>query len=169
MLGTGPISYLKLNEDKSINFKHRLIIPINWGSKTVSFQSRDITNKSNLKYITCPKGIELMFHKNILYGNQSKWGEFGICVEGDTDVWRLGNLSFATFGIKYTFAQLRLIANTFKRVAVCFDPDPQAIEQAEKLVADLRFRGVDAFKVDLGCDPGDLPQNEADYLVKNIL
>ncbi len=44
-----------------------------------------------------------------------------------------------------TPAQLRVIAKTFNRVAVVFDDEPQATEQAYRLVEDLKFRNVDAF------------------------
>jgi len=162
--GTGVSALL----DK-INYKHRIIIPFFWGSKLVSFDSRDITGKAMNKYQACPAERELIEHKRILYGRQDKWTNVGICVEGPTDVWRIGVNSFATSGIKYTGAQLRVISKTFTRVPVLYDDDPQAIVQANKLVADLKFRGVDAFRVDIKGDPGAMSQEEADYLVKQLI
>ena len=50
-----------------------------------------------------------------------------------------------------------------------FDDDPQAKLQATKIVAELRFRGVDAFKVDIEGDPGSMKQEDADYLVKQLI
>ena len=90
-------------------------------------------------------------------------------VEGPTDVWRLGSLAFAVSGIKYTPIQVRNISKAFKQVAIVFDADPQAKIQATKLVAELRFRGVDAFRVDIEGDPGSMKQEDADYLVKNLI
>jgi hypothetical protein len=75
----------------------------------------------------------------------------------------------ATFGIKYTKEQLWVIDQTFDRVAVCFDDEPQAVLQANKLVKELVFRGHDAFRVPIVGDPGSMKQSEADYLVKQIL
>jgi len=172
LLGTGPVSTL----DK-INYKFRIIAPIYWihGDDQVSFQGRDITNRSKLKYITCPKDRELIFHKDILYMNTFPNDlslppfDIGICVEGITDVWRFGDYSFATFGIEYTHKQVRLISQMFKRVAVVFDDEPQAVIQANKLVGELKFRGVDAWRVDIDGDPGGMKQVDADYLVKNII
>jgi DNA primase len=135
----------------------------------ISFDSRDITNKTKTKYIACPEEREIINHKHILFGKQEKWGSTGICVEGTFDVFRLGFDAFATSGIKYTSKQLRLIAKTFKRVPIIFDDDPQAIEQADKLAADLRFRGVDSFRVDIPGDPGGMSEQEAKYLVKSLL
>jgi len=164
LVGTGPISKLD-----NLDYKHRIIIPFIWDGKQVSFDSRDITNKHMAKYMACPKDRELIPHKSILYGKQEAWKETGICVEGPTDVFRCGIHSFATSGIKYTIQQVRTISKNFKRVAVCFDDDPQAINQANKLVAELKFRGVDAFRVDIEGDPGSMKQEDADYLVKQLM
>jgi len=164
ILGTGP--YSKLD---NFDYKHRIIIPFIWNDQQVSFDSRDITNKHMAKYMACPKDRELISHKSILYGKQEKWKDTGILVEGPTDVWRFGTISFAVSGIKYTPIQVRVISNTFSRVAVCFDDEPQAIIQANKIVAELKFRGVDAFRVDIKGDPGGMKQEDADYLVKQLM
>jgi len=160
---TGPISIL----DKT-NYSHRILAPVYWQDEVVTFQARDITNKNDKKYLACPTERELMHHKHIIYGKQEKWKDTGICVEGITDVWRIGFDAFATFGIKYTPQQLRLIAQTFKRVPVLFDDDPQAKIEANKLVAELRFRNVDSFRVDITGDPGELTEQETRYLIKHL-
>jgi len=164
LVGTGPVSLLD-----GIDYKHRIIAPIIWGGEEVSFQSRDITGRHKLRYITCPKDRELVHHKHIIYGRQEDWTSTGICVEGITKVWRLGVNSFCTFGIEYTPTQVRVIAKAFKRVAVVFDPEPQAQKQAQKLVSNLRFRNVDAWNINIGMDPGDMKQEDADYFVKQLI
>lgn len=165
LLGTGPISTLD-----NLRYNHRIIIPFIWNGEQVSFDSRDITGKANNKYMACPLDRELIPHKDILYGDQTQWHSTGICVEGPTDVWRFGPRAFATSGIKYKPKQIRAISQHFKRVAVVFDGgEIQAQSQARKLVAELKFRGVDAFRVDIEGDPGGMKQSEADYLVKQLL
>lgn len=164
LVGTGPVALL----DK-IDYKHRIIAPVFWNDLQVTFQARDITDKSPKKYMACPKDRELVHHKDILYGKQAAWTDIGICVEGITDVWRFGMNAFATFGIKYTNAQIRMIAKSFKRVAVVFDDELQAIIQASKLVNELKFRNVNAWMVTISGDPGGMKQDDADYLIKNIL
>jgi DNA primase len=164
VMGTGPMSQLD-----GIDYKHRLLIPIEWGGEIVSFQTRDITNRQSLRYITCPKDREKIFHKHILYGQQEKWTNTGICVEGIFDVWRLGVNAFATFGIEYTFTQLRLISKTFRKVIVIFDPDAAAQKKAQELKVELLFRGVECYTILLECDPGDMKQDEADELVKSLM
>lgn len=162
--GTGPISNLG-----HTSYKHRIFIPFYWNGHIVSFDSRDITGKQQNKYQACPKEFEAMEHKKILYGNQEKWDpDLGICVEGPTDVWRLGEQAFAVSGIKFTPAQVRCIATVFKRVAVIFDDEAQAQVQAKKLVAELKFRGVNAFNVFIEGDPGSMTQKEANLLIKKL-
>jgi hypothetical protein len=185
LVGTGPISLLG-----DLNYKHRIVIPYIWNGRQVSFDARDITGKAINKYQACPLEREIIPHKDILYGKQETWKETGICVEGTTDVWRLGVNAFATSGIAYTPKQLRIIAKTFKRVAVVFDSSPkivkslsiesikensnfnkekQAEQQAKDLIAELRFRGIDAFRVPIVGDPASMSQSEADYIVKQII
>ncbi len=135
ILGTGVYSMID-----NINYRHRIIIPYSWDGEVISFDSRDITEKSQNKYMACSDDRELIPRKNILYGRQDAWRDVGICVEGATDVWRMGFNSFATSGIKYTPIQVRWMSKLFKKIVVIFDDEPQAIEQANKLVAQLQFR-----------------------------
>lgn len=145
-----------------VDYRHRILIPYMWEGEVVSFDTRDVTGKASVRFLACKEEREILDHKKILYGRQQDWKEIGICVEGCADVWRIGVESFAVSGIKYTPAQVRYIARHFKKVAILFDNEPQARKQANKLVADLRFRGVDAKRIDLpeGKDPGELSLQE---------
>lgn len=163
--GTGPISIMD-----GISFSHRLVIPIYWENRIVSFQTRDITAKHSLRYITCPEQRERIKHKHIFYqAIPTKDSDACICVEGVTDAWRFGYGAIATFGIKYTKYQVREISKRFKKVFVVFDDDPQAIKQSEKLTAELILRGVDAYSIKIQGDPGDMAQTDADTLKKELL
>ena len=165
LLGTGPISRLD-----GTDYKHRILAPIFWDGKQVTFQTRDITGKSNVKYMACPKEREGIHHKHIIYSNPKiSWDSVGICVEGITDVWRLGEQAFATFGIKTTQRQIRLIARQFDRIIILFDDDPQAQQQAKQLQAELEVRGVETIIETIQGDPGDMPQDDADHLVKQLV
>ena len=163
LTGTGPLSTLD-----DIDYRFRILAPIMWNEQQVSFQTRDISNLSDVKYMACPQDREIIQHKHILYGKQSEWGDIGICVEGITDVWRLGPTAFATFGIKYTMKQVIQIKKHFKRVVILFDDDPQAQIQAKKLNGELLFWGVDSVIFTLDGDPGDMAQDDANHFVKNV-
>jgi DNA primase len=97
-------------------------------------------------------------------------GRRAICVEGITDVWRLGPAAaFAVFGITYTPYQVRAISKLFDEVIILFDPESQAQKQAKKLEYDLLGKNVKAWRVTRDTDPGDMTQADANHLVKQLL
>lgn len=162
--GTGLYSMLD-----NLNYKHRIFIPVFWQGELVTFQTRDITEKSEYKYLMCPAEREQIPIKSILYGKQEQWTDLAIVVEGVTDVWRLGFTAVATFGIKYKPEQVRELSKNFKRIIVLFDEEKQAQEQADRLVSDLLFRGKDTFLYNIkGNDPGGLSDKEARQLVQEL-
>lgn len=161
---TGFLSLL----DK-IDYSKRIIAPFYWKGKVVTFQGRDITDRHPLKYLACPMEREEVHHKYLLYGREDKWGDTLIIVEGITDVWRFGYSAAATMGIEFTSRQVRQIAKHCKKAVIIFDDESQAVLQAEKLVNELRFRGVNAWRQPIEGDPGAMDQEEANYLVKSLL
>jgi hypothetical protein len=176
LLGTGPVSYLD-----NIDFRFRILAPIIWKGKEVSFQTRDCTNKHTIKYLTCPINRELTHHKHILYGNQQEWSDVGICVEGITDVWRLGPKAFATFGIQFSLEQVLQIARHFNRVILLFDTDvgehhdqvlqidnQPARRQVRNLANKLKTLGLNVYVDYLAGDPAELTQDDADHLVRTL-
>lgn len=165
LLGSGPIS--KLDDT---DYKHRIIIPFYWNGKIVTFQGRDITDKHKKKYLACPKEREVIHHKDILFGDfkENRDRQVGLIVEGVFDVFRLGVNSYATMGIEWTRKQCRVISQMFERTFILFDPERQAQEQAQKLASELRFRGKESQVIKLDKDPGEMFQEEADYLVKQL-
>jgi hypothetical protein len=171
VLGTGPASYLDDGAGKDVDYRSRLFVPVRWGGEEVSFQARDVTGRSELRYVSCPVAREVVHHKNVLYGIQERWGRTGIIVEGVTDCWRLGPLSCATFGISTKPEQVVEVARHFSRVAIVFDPEPQARARARRLAATLRLRlGTEPVVVDIGSgDPGSMSQADADHLVKELI
>lgn len=160
---TGPCAPLEI-EGKTLDYSHRIIIPIEWKGEVVSFQGRDVTEKHKLKYIACPQELETIEHKMIYYGTPVKGR--AVVVEGVTDVWRLGDGAIALFGIKFRLGQIRELAK-LKEVFLLFDPESQARKQAEKIYKELSFRGVKCWMgFNLKTDPGDMEQEEADQLMK---
>lgn len=163
---TGPVSFLD-----SISYNHRLIIPIYWDEKMVSFQARDITGKAPLKYLACPKRREKIHHKNIIYGRQEAWEDAKgvIVVEGVTDVWRLGKYAAATFGIEFKMEQVLALSKIHDRFFIVFDEEPQAQKQARILATKLKALGKEAYIEKIKGDPADMKQDDADHLVRQLL
>jgi len=165
---TGPGSILTLPGNKRIDLSYRLIIPIHLDGRVVSWQARDWTGKSKLRYITCPKEVETIFHKDTLYGLDEVRGlEEVVMVEGVTDAWRWGPGAVACFGIKFRTRQVARVAK-FKSVTILFDPESQARSQADKVARDLRSLGcgrVVSIHLPMGKDPADMTREELKSLV----
>jgi hypothetical protein len=158
---TGPLAYLNYN-DKMIDLSYRIIIPITFNGKTVSWQCRDWTNKSKLKYITCPPELESKFHKHILYGwDQAQDLSKVVLVEGVTDVWAWGAGALASFGIKFLIEQIRLLKR-FDLIGTFYDEETQAQMQARKVIAELRQYGLRVVRLrnSKGSDPGSTSKDK---------
>lgn len=164
--GTGPLS-------DPPGYSHRIILPIYFERKLVSYQGRDITGRceDSDKYRACSMDREAIHHKHVLYGWDLFEGKVGAVVEGAADQWRMGPGSLATFGTGFTQEQLVLLARRFKRLFLLFDPEPIAQQVAEKLSWALGHIGCEAPIVDLsdeGVDPGALQQVEADAIMRDL-
>ena len=165
--GIGPLSRVDDND-----YKFRIFIPYYWGGTIISFDTRDVTGKKDVKYLACHKDREIIPHKEILYGRQEYWGSTGILVEGPTDAWRFGPQSCAASGIEYTDYQKMVLGRTFKRLFIVFDAgESAATYQARELKAELQsLYHTEVKQIDIQSgDPGSMSQSEADYLVKQLI
>jgi len=147
-------------------YKYRIIAPIYYDERLVSYQGRDVTNRQELRYKACSKLEELIFHKYILYNIDNARGETAIAVEGITDVWRLGAGSVATFGTGFTLAQVNLLTNRFKRLFILYDTNAE--KQAEKigLYSSVKCE-VELIDIEAD-DPAQLSNSDATYLMKYL-
>lgn len=164
--GTGPMSTLD-----HIPYRYRILIPILWEDKPVTFQARDYTEKQAIKYLACPEERELIHHKHILYGHPSLWRKRrGILVEGAFDVWRMRLSACCTFGTGYTTEQVRVMIKMFDELVIFFDPETIAQKRANELKEELTFWGCKASILTTTgtTDPGDMKQKDADYLLKEL-
>lgn len=159
LLGTAPDE-----EWQGKFFGNRVIIPIrDSGGKVCSFQGRDITGESKLRYKGCPIELSPLHYKRTLYGVEFARAGFVVVVEGIFDQWRLGRGSVATYGTDLTRHQIALLAK-FQRLLFAFDSEPKAQEKAMKYARELAAMGREVGVVDLELgerDLGDLSEAEA--------
>ena len=146
-------------------WKNRIIIPVYYDCRPVSFTARDITDRSEIRYKNCPKEFEGRSLKECLYGQEHCTKDQIIVVEGPTDVWRLGDNAVGLFGIEYTKAQVQLLS-AYSKVFIMLDPD--ASKKAEQLASDLALL-TDVEIIDLHCDPGDLTNAEALEIKRDLI
>ena len=166
---TGPASIIKVGR-KTLDYSYRIIVPVYYEGRLVTYLGRDWTGRNSVKYLTADPSIESTPIKEILYGldkakriRLQEGRDFRAAIlEGVTDCWRCGPGSVATFGIKFTQQQVRLKSKNFNSVCIMFDSEPQAQRQAQKLAVNLKERGVDAkvIKPPVGIDPGDMDRDE---------
>ena len=139
---TGPLALVyyqnAAGKERKLDLSYRIIVPIYYQGQLVSWQGRDWTGKSEVKYLTCPPELEGMFHKDLLYGLDLAEGLDTVnLVEGVWDVWRIGPGTVASFGIKFSSKQVQILKE-FPVVNIFYDPEPQAQLQARKLCAALQ-------------------------------
>ncbi len=151
------------------NYKNRIIAPIYYNKKLVSYQGRDITNRHALRYKACKKSDEVIHHKYILYNIDNAKDRQAIVVEGITDVWRLGHGSVATFGTGWTNQQLNILVDRFDLIYIFYDDEAQ--DKADKLATVFSsFRNKEAiivYDTDYE-DPASMPQADADKMMSEM-
>lgn len=124
VLGTGPAGPYKL----------RLIIPVRFDGRVVSWDSRDITDRAPARYMACPGDQETVPRKHLLYGEDLAVGKTVIIVEGPLDAWAVGPGAVATFGTGFTSHQVKRLKR-WKRRFILYDNDEAGREGAERLAA----------------------------------
>ena len=144
--------------------KLRMIIPVLFNKRIVSYQGRDITNQQKIRYQDCTKASAKIYHKNILYNLDNCNENWCIAVEGVTDVWSLGDNVCATFGTGYTDAQVIMLSDFFDRVIIWYDPGYKPQLAAQTLAARL---GVMGTETKVFCHNGDQDAAELPVNIRN--
>ena len=146
----------------------RLIIPIFYKEKLVSFQGRSLYSKKKckelniLRYKTLSVENSVIDPKNTLYNIDNCNDDYLIVMEGAFDVWKWGDNAVGTLGTSVTDRQ-KLLMLQYKRIILLFDPEKEAQERASKLGKELAALGagdVSIVDTELGHDPGDMADKE---------
>lgn len=166
VVATGPGSVVVIKDgDKiiKVDYSYRLIIPVYYQGRLVTYQGRDWTGKISPKYKAAHPSQEAASIKDILYGLDKAEGMRKVGLfEGVTDVWRGGPGFLSCFGIKYRRPQVLILIKRFEAVVVGFDPESQAKIQAQKIIRELREGGMvtSNFKTPKGKDPAEMESNK---------
>ncbi len=175
---TSPTAMLR-DKDMQSKFSNRIFIPMYWNDKLATFQARTLkpraSNKSGMgmipKYKACPAEMEGRSIRRILYRHPKTVSDYGICVEGATDVWRMGLHAFALLGTGFSEGQVALIAERYSKVVLLFDPEEHAQARALKMQLALRAFGVktNIHSLPDNRDPAELSRQEVSMLVQYLL
>lgn len=145
----------------------RVVFPIKDKTKNVAWCGRSIQSETNPKYKMSDNKDILISPKSLLYGIHLV-ENFCVVVEGPTDVWRLGPGAVGLLGMDWTKEQLHQLIKIPRRF-IMLDPEENAQKRAYMLAESLSlFPGVTEVVSDLSCDPGDLPQFEAESIMKEL-
>jgi hypothetical protein len=150
------------------DYKFRLIIPVYFNKRLVSFTSRDYTGKGEPKYKEQPINDAIIPVKDSLYNFNSVKDKL-LIVEGPADVWRMGDGAVALFGLKCTESQQVVLLQWWKhklkrsrRKKVVILLDPKTRRAADKLYFTLTSFIRDLKIIELqGVDPAALTQEKA--------
>lgn len=148
---------------------YRIIIPIYYKGRIVSWEGRDYTNKQELKTIPCLKEDEIVPHNDIFFNIDNAKNDKIIVCEGAWDAMRLGDGAVSCFTSNLSPNQIKILSN-FKEVYFIFDSEEQAQKKAISACVKLNSIGVYAESVELQTadDPAELTDKEAKE-IKNIL
>ena len=163
--GTGP-----KEEWQGHLYELRIIIPIYFHQKLISFQGRDFTDKQKERYKGCPLEKSVMNYKHVLYNWDNATSSRVVVVEGIVDVWRLGSGFVASFGTSMTSSQIHLLSSK-EEVLFLFDPEPAAHKKAVEYASQLASMGIrtEVVELDGDQDPGDLTTAQAAEVRKELL
>lgn len=157
------------------DYKYRIIIPIFQEGKLVSFTSRDITGKAELKYRLLPDKESLVPRQNLVYNIDNVIDGKVVVVEGPFDTWRIGRGSVSMLTIQFTKEQiLSLVRKNVKRFFVLFDSEERAQAKAEELGIWLSMFGKGlCSEVICLCngykDPAEMTEEDARRFRKEVL
>jgi hypothetical protein len=146
----------------------RLFIPIHFRGEVVSWTTRSLSDQHERRYWSAAPDQEAIPHKRVLYGVDYV-RHTAIVVEGPTDVWRIGPGAVCTFGTSFTQSQLALLSGLV-RVVVCFDTEPAAQRQAQRLASTIAPSVSEVFLVTLpAADPGSASEANVARLRRRFL
>lgn len=151
-------------------WKYRIIIPVYYEGRLVTYQGRDITGNTDLRYKTLSVEKSVENPKHCLYNQDAVEGKENIIVcEGVTDVWKMGKGSVATLGTSTTEEQIRKLS-IYKNIYIVFDPEPTAQIRAKRLGERVAAMGANVEIIDTGLDhdPGEMTAKEVETFRREL-
>lgn len=140
--GWKEIEKYKLRFCTSGEYRYRIIIPVYYGDKMVTYTGRDYLNngdKERSRYKHCYYELSALTANYVLYGYEqylASGSDWMRILEGPTDRWRLGDISVAAFTNKLSKRQISLVVKA-KPKAVSIIYDRNSFDKAHKAAGEL--------------------------------
>jgi 5S rRNA maturation endonuclease (ribonuclease M5) len=159
-----------------LNLSYRVMIPVHYQGKIISYLGRSVKDDGAIRYICCPPEKELRFHKALFFNIDRAKSKKVILVEGAFDALKLIQASnnyniIASYGTAIKPQQLKLLRDKYDEVIIVFDNEDKAQGHAEDIKAYMEQFGKKAISVCLkeDADPGSLSLDVAKFLVEALL
>lgn len=142
------------------DWKYRILIPLYFNHKLVSWTGRSILSKEKINELNIPRYKNLSIEKSVinpkhaLFNIDNCFGKTIALVEGAFDVMRLGDNFICSFGTELTQEQVSVISSRFEKVFIIFDSEEKAQAKGRKFGMQLSSIGVDVELVDCYSDFG---------------
>lgn len=148
-------------------YAYRIIIPFYYQNKLVTFTSRDVTEKSGLRYLNLNSEDSIFKATDTLYNIDSVIDKSVIIVEGCTDVWRIGDHCVALNTTSISNHQIKmLLSKKINKVIVMLDNGQQA--RAEEITAKLSLF-MNVYLVSLNEeDPAEMDQKQVKEIRRKL-
>lgn len=152
-------------------YKYRILCPTFFKGKVVNFVGMAIFKPPHVPpYKNSENDKSVLPVKETMY-NLDNVESTAVIVEGITDVWKIGDGACATFGLRYTPEQIRMIKRKkVERAFVMFDGEERAIKVAKQLASNISafVPYVEVVELPDEVDPADLTKEEIQNFKKEI-
>jgi DNA primase len=155
--------YKILGEGITGIYNYRIIIPIIYNERVVSFTSRAITKEQTERYKNNPIERSIIAPKDMIYNLDNCRERWAVLLEGPTDVWRMGDNFCAPLGTSESMAQIRMLKSRFSILIIAYDPEDEAQKKAKVLGNSLASLGmrVILYRTGFSGDYGSMSEKRA--------
>lgn len=135
-------------------WKFRIIIPIYYNHRLVSWVARSIFSKDRIKELDIPRYKNLSIEESVMNPKDTFFNldncrhDEVVLTEGAFDVMRFGDDWLCSLGTQLSQAQLKILCERFGKVYVMFDNEKEAQEKARKFAMQIASMGLEAEVVD---------------------
>ena len=160
-------------------WKFRIIIPVYYQGKLMSWTGRSILSKKKLKELGIPRYKNLSIEKSVknikelFFNIDNCKSDTVVLTEGAFDVLRFDGNAICSMGTELTEGQINLLSNRFRKIFILFDNEPEAQEKARKFGLQLSAIGIEVEIVnayeDFGKnDMGECSKKEIETIKKEL-
>jgi DNA primase len=161
------------------DWKFRIIIPVYFNGKLMSWTGRSILSKEKLKQLEIPRYKNLAIEKSVknikelFFNIDNCKSDTVVLTEGAFDVLRFDGNAICSMGTELTESQINLLASRFRKIFILFDNEPEAQKKARKFGIQLSAIGLDIEIVnayeDFGKnDMGECTSEEVETIKKEL-